>query len=147
MLVHADRLEVGDELGEIVFADLAGKGRHHGCVAGGNLRLGIKDRVPDVSLIGGNDGAVRKRDWAAVNAVELRRSDGSARIMAAAATIAPEQFLALLRKTLLPAFLAEPITIFAWVQDGQPSAHVGMVGATIFRTEQVVTAGAVGTKP
>src|SRR5579864_6199105 len=55
-----ERLDVSDDLGQLLVGHLTTERRHHGDEAGDDLRLGVEDRFADVVLVDLDGAGVRR---------------------------------------------------------------------------------------
>src|SRR6185437_13819095 len=88
--LRARGLEVGDDVEDLRLAHLAREARHDRVVARHHVALRKQDRVADVRLVGDEGASVLEVHDAMPDAVEIRRMELSARIVAAAAAEAAE---------------------------------------------------------
>src|SRR6185312_14682654 len=57
---RAQRLDISDQLHNLVLAELAGIGRHDRRIAGHDLLVRQQDRIPDIAFIGADRRAIRQ---------------------------------------------------------------------------------------
>src|SRR5690606_140031 len=89
-------LDVGDELADVVLADLALEARHDRLVAGHHLRGRLEDRVTDVVLVDHHLLAAGELDLGAEDAVQRGSDHASLLAVTGAAGEAGEDLLAAL---------------------------------------------------
>src|SRR5215831_391240 len=90
------RLQVGDELHQLILRDGATVARHDRGVSGHDILRRKEDGIAQIRLVCSHDAAVREMNSAAVNAVKVRRVNAGGWRMAAGTAERTEQSFALM---------------------------------------------------
>src|SRR6185437_1135477 len=142
LLLAGERLDVGDELHQIVLADLAGEGGHDRRISRHlDMTRAKQDAVAQIALGGRRGRAVLQVDDAAVEPGERGRVHSAVGAVAAAATKGAEELLALLCQGFVHALLAEPSRVIRLALDHDVADHVRVLRPAILRTFEAEAAG------
>src|SRR4051794_4033436 len=149
-LLCADRLDIGNNLEEILLADLPLERWHHRLVAGDDLRLGHENRVSDVTVVSNHETHVLIfLNWngMSVDAFEPRGVNCLAALVTSRAVVTHKELLPLLGHRGTAALLRQPALVIGLLHDIDPAGHQRMVGAAILGAEEVMPSHLGGPEP
>ena len=141
-----DRLDIGDQGIYLFFADQSLKRGHDRLESFHPLRARVEDAFANVVLVGGDGASIFELDRLAKNSLQVGAAALRVIAMAGGAAEFGENLLARRRERTGRAAV-HPRFILSRLHDYDGTDHAGVLGAAVFRAEQVISARLGSAKP